>query len=418
MSHFTIYLLIASLVFLVLISAFFSSAETGLMALNRYRLRHMAREGNKVAKLILDLLKRPDRLLGVILIGNTCANIIASSIATIIGMEFFGEFGVVIATVLLTFVILIFAEIAPKTVAATYPQALAFFCAWPLSLILKLLYPLVWSANFIANNFLKLFGFKYHEHATESLSTEELRSVVSEASGKIPPSHQEMLTRILDLEKATIEDIMIPRSEILGIDLEDDSEDIKYQLQTAQHTRLPIYRENINNVLGIIHIRSAIELLSHKHFDKNKLLTLSDKIYFIPENTPLHTQLLNFKKAKRRSAFVVDEYGDIKGLVTLEDILEEIIGEFTTSYADTSKDIHPQEDGSYLVDGSITLRELNRSLNWDFPLDGPKTLNGLIIEYLESIPQANMCIRIGDYAIEIILISDNIVKTAKINKLL
>ncbi len=386
-----------------------------MMSLNRYRLRHLAKsKKHRAAKRTLKLLERPDRLLGIILIGNTFANVFASSVATIIALRFWGEVGIAIATFILTMIILIFAEMAPKTLAALYPEKVAFTFSLPLTILLKVIYPLVWFANVIANSILFIFGVRIKKGLIEPLSREELRTVVFEAAGKIPTKHQNMLLSILDLEDVTVEDIMVPRNEIVGIDIEDTWEDILEQLRTSQHTRLPLYRGVIDNVIGILHARKMLGLMSQGKLTKDALLEIKLDSYFIPEGTPLSTQLLNFQREQRRTALVVDEYGDIQGLVTLEDILEEIVGEFTTDFANFSQNIHPQDDGSVLVDGSINLRNLNRVMGWHFNESGPKTLNGLIMEHLEMIPRAATCIKIDGYPIEIVQVKDNMVKTARV----
>jgi len=384
------------------------------MSLNRYRLRHLAEKDHRTAVCVQRLLERPDRLLGVILIGNTFANIFASAIATVIAVRMFGDIGIAIGTLLLTFIILIFAEMAPKTLAALYPQRVAFFAAWPLFILLKVISPLVVLIGAVANGILRLFGIKLTKRRTENLTGEELRVVVREAGSLIPVEHKDMLMSILDLEKVTVDDIMVPRNEIHGIDLEEPWEDILEDLKNSQHTRLPIFKDSIDNVVGMLHMRSVMNLLAEEKLAPESLEYIREDCYFVPESTPLHTQLLNFKKAKCRTGLVVDEYGDIQGLVTLEDILEEIVGEFTTDMAALSKDVYPQKDGSFVVDGSAMIRELNRTFKWDLPAEGPKTLSGLIIEYLEYIPPVGTSLKILDYPIEIIQVKDNKIKTAKI----
>ncbi len=403
------------LVFLILLSGFFSSSETGMMSINRYRVRHLARiKKYRAARRVLRLLERPDRLLGVILIGNTFANVVASAVATILAVHWFGDFGVVIATIILTMVILIFSEMAPKTLAAIYPQKIAFFVSFPLSIMLAIIYPLVWAATFVANNLLRCFGVKVRSLQTDELSKEELRTVVNEATNKLPIKHQSMLLGILDLDKATVEDIMVPRNEIVGIDLSDSWDAIMDKLLFSQHTRLPVYRDDINQVEGVVHARKLLNLMSHDKLNLESLEEIKDDVYFIPESTPLTTQLINFQRAERRTGLVVDEYGDVLGLVTLDDILEEIVGEFTTDFAKTNQEIHEQANGSYLVDGSINIRKLNRALNLTLPTEGPKTLSGLIIEYLEFIPRQGTGLRLSGYPMEIIQVKDNTIKTAKI----
>jgi len=408
--------LFSVLAFLIVLSGLFSSSETGLMSLNRYKLRHLAKnKKNRGAIAANKLLQRPDRIIGLILLGNNFVNILASSIVTIIALRLGGEAGIAIGAGILTIVILIFSEVAPKTLAALHPERIAFPAAIVYTPLLKLLYPVIWIINGIANGFLRLLGLITSELArSEHLSLEELRSVVNEAGNRIPKRHQQMLISILDLEKATVEDIMIPRNEIIGIDLDNDWFEIEEQLNHAQHTRLPVYKGDINNIQGIIHMRNVLHLMGKENIDKELFQSVVRESYFIPEATPLHTQLLNFQHKERRIGLVVDEYGDIQGLVTLEDILEEIVGEFTSDPATTIKDIHPQEDGSYIVDGSSYIRELNKMMHWNLPDRGPKTLSGLIIDYLESIPEAGTSLKISDMPFEIIQTQGNMIKSVKI----
>lgn len=384
--------------------------------MNRYRLRHLAQSGNKGAKRVQELLDRPDRLIGVILIGNNFVNILASSIATIIAIRLWGDAGIAYATGLLTFVILVFAEVTPKTLAAIRPEAIAFPASIILRPLLILLYPAVWLVNTISNNLLKLGGVKSTEIGAEDLSRDELRTVVNEAGSLIPRRHKGMLLSILDLETVTVDDIMVPKHEVVGIDLEDDIDDIVKTLQSAQHTRLPVYKSDLNNPVGLLHLRKVTRLLAEEEVNKAAIMQQAVEPYFVPEGTPLHTQLINFQRVKRRIGFVVDEYGDVQGVVTLEDILEEIVGEFTTDLAASSKDIHPQEDGTYIIDGTASIRDINKTLKWDLSTDGPKTLSGLITEYLETIPENHVCIQLGKYRIETKQIKDNLIKNAVVHK--
>ena len=406
---------------LILISAYFSGSETGMMSLNRYRLRHLENEKHKGAKRVSHLLKRPDRLIGLILIGNNLVNIAASSIATIIAIRLSIEVGIskdialLIATIVLTLVVLIFAEVTPKTLAALYPEKIAFPSSIVLSLLLKLLLPFVIAVNWITNGLLMLLGISSEQREQHSLSSEELRTVVNESGSLLHEQDQSMLMSILDLEKVSVEDIMIPRSELVGIDVNDDWKKIQKQLTQANHTRVLLYRDNIDDVVGYIHARDALKLLSKSQFTKATLLRAVRELYFIPEGTPLNIQLLKFQHAKERLGLVVDEYGDIQGLVTLEDILEEIVGDFTTTMTPTtSEEITLQPDGTYLVDGSASVRDVNKEMSWELPTDGPKTLNGLIIEHFEDIPQNNLSLRIAGYPIEIVEVSSNRIKTVRV----
>jgi Mg2+/Co2+ transporter CorB len=407
-------LLFGLLVFLILLSGFFSSSETGLVSLNRYRLRHLVKSGHHGAQRAADLLERPDRLIGIILLGNNFVNILASSITTILAIRLFGDNAITIAAIILTFVILVFAEVAPKTLAVMHPERIAFPATLILKPLLAVFYPIVWLVNMFVSGLLKPLGVSPKEQSDTPLTSDELRTVVNEAGALIPRKHRMMLTNILDLERVTVNDIMIPRNEIVGIDLDEDWSDIVKQLATSQHTRMPVFHSDINNTVGLLHVRNVLPVISDKDSNKEDLMRAIRDAYFVPENTPLNTQLLQFQRHKRRVGLVVDEYGDIEGLVTLEDILEEIVGEFTSEPITSTKDVHAQADGTYLVDGSANIRELNRSMKWYFPIDGPKTINGLIFEHLESIPEPGTSIMIAGYPIEIVQIKDNMVKTARV----
>ncbi len=407
-------ILLISLVILLIISAYFSGSETAMMSLNRYRLRHLANEGNRGAMRARQLLERPDRLIGLILIGNNLVNILASSIATILGLRFFGDIGVAIATGVLTLVVLVCAEVTPKTVAALHPERIAFPSSVLLKLLLKVLGPLVTVTNWITSGFLKLLGVR-NVSSSDALSQEELRTVVHEAGALIPANHQEMLLSVLDLEKVTVEDIMVPRAEIYAINVNDDFKVINRQVIQSPHTRVLVYRDTIDDVVGFIHLRDALRLQSKNQFSKSSLLRAVKELYFVPEGTALNVQLANFKRNRERIGLVVDEYGDLQGLVTLEDILEEIVGDFTTSMMPApSEEIIPQQDGSYLVEASINIRDMNKEMNWQFPTDGPKTLNGLIIEYLEEIPCAKTSLRLAGYPVEVVDVADNMIKTVRV----
>lgn len=406
--------LLMILAVLIVLSAFFSSSETSMMSLNRYRLKHLTKEGHKAAKRASRLLERPDRLLGTILVGNNIVNILAASIATVVATQIWGEAGIAIATIGLTIIILIFGEITPKTLAALRPELIAFPASFILNILQKILYPVVWLCGMVSNALLKLIGVNTSDTNGDQLSTEELRTVVREAGLGMTRSRQNMLLGILDLEKMNVNDIMVPRNEAVGIDLDDELTIINNQLRTCHHTRLPVFQGDINNVIGIVHMRSIARLLSRSELTKEALVSACKEPYFVPESTPLHTQLFNFQKQKRRIAIVVDEYGDVIGLVTLEDILEEIVGEFTTDMLLPSQDIHPQDDGTVVIEGASAIRAINRQLKWKLPADGPKTLNGLITEQLESIPETSVCLTIGRYRMEILQTKDNMVKSVRI----
>ncbi|MET0081708.1 MAG: HlyC/CorC family transporter [Sedimenticola sp.] len=407
-------MLFGVLALLILLSAFFSGSETALMTLNRYRLRHLAKDGHRGALRAEKLLGRPDRLIGLILLGNNFVNILASSLATVIALRLGGEGAIAIAAGLLTLVILIFAEVAPKTLAALHPERLAFPAAFVYRPLLKILYPLVWVVNGIANALLKRLGVSPEDSDGQLLSQEELRTVVMEAGAMIPKKHQKMLLSILDLEKAEVEDIMVPRIEVDGIDLEEPLEEIIRQLENSQYTRLPVFDDGIDHIVGVIHLRKAMYALAQGELTKEMIREICDPPYFIPEGTPLNTQLLYFQRKKARMGLVVDEYGDLLGMVTLADLLEEIVGEFTTDPQDSIQDVQPQEDGSYLVAGNANVKELVRTFHWKLPTDGPRTINGLIIEYLETIPEPGTSLLLEGYPVEILQTQDNAVRTIRL----
>lgn len=415
MSHFQVTVFGITLALLIILAAFFSAAETALMAINRYRLRHKARLKLKYAILILKLLKRPDRLLGMILIGSNCANIIASALATLLAVSLFGEKSVIISTILLTVVVLIIAEIAPKTLAAIYPDPVSKIVAWPVYALLTVFYPIVWFMNALSNGLLRMLGFNLKGQVIEQLTRDELRNVVFETTGRSSSQYQQMLLGILDLNKVTVNDVMIPSHEIVGINLESDWKQILNEIASSEYDWLPIYRDNINHVAGILHLRDFLhQSIAGTIINKERLLSILHEPYFIPEGTPLNIQLVNFQSHRKRQALIVDEYGEILGLITLEDILEEIVGEFTTTVVSSTKTIKAQPDGSFLVDGGITLRELNRATQWKLPTNGPRTLNGLIVEQLEAIPRPGVCVLIASHPIEIVNVKENRVKMARI----
>ena len=407
--------LISLLVVLLLLSAFFSGSETALMSLNRYRLRHKAREGHRGARLAEELLRRPDRVIGLILLGNNLVNFSAASLVAVLAFKLGGEPAVALGAVLLTLVVLVFSETAPKTLAALHPERVAFPAAMIYYPLLKITYPLVWLTNVCANGVLFLFGVQSSHTELQALTREELRTVVHEAGSRIASQYRTMLLSILDLEKVTVDDVMVPHNEIIGIDLDDDDEDIEKIISGSQHTRLPVYRDNIDQVVGVLHLRKLANL-AKKELTKNTLQQLLIEPYFVPEGTPLSTQLVQFQRRRERIALVVDEYGDIQGIVTLEDILEEIVGEFTTDPADEGSDVVSEGADKFLVDATANIRELNRSQEWELPTDGPKTLNGLIVELLETIPAPGTHLKVNGYPIEIVETDDNRVRTVRVGQ--
>ncbi|MDH3430007.1 MAG: HlyC/CorC family transporter [Gammaproteobacteria bacterium] len=407
--------LIGLLVTLLVLSAFFSGSETALMSLNRYQLRHKAREGHRGAKLAERLLQRPDRLIGLILLGNNLVNFSAASLVAIIALKIGGQPAVALGTLILTLVVLIFSEAAPKTLAALHPERLAFPAAVIYSPLLRITYPIVWLTNAASNGVLYLFGVRDNNHNLHALTREELRTLVHDAGGRISNRYRQMLISILDLEKVTVDDVMVPHNEIVGIDLDDEPDEIERIINESRHTRLPVYRDNIDQVVGILHLRRLANL-AQRSFNQEDLSELLEEPYFVPEGTPLSTQLVQFQRRRKRIALVVDEYGDIQGIVTLEDILEEIVGEFTTDPADDIDDVIQEENNTWIVDGTANIRELNRSQDWDLPTDGPKTVNGLILELLETIPEPRTCLKVSGYPIEIIETDDNRIRTVRVGQ--
>ncbi len=403
------------LVVLLLLSAFFSGSETALMSLNRYQMRHKSRAGHRGARLAETLLKRPDRLIGLILLGNNLVNFSAASLVAIIALKLGGPPAVAIATLILALVVLIFSEAAPKTLAALHPERIAYPAALIYYPLLKITYPIVWLTNIISNGVLYLFGVREHDADAQSLTGEELRTIVFEATARISRKYRSMLISILDLEKVTVDDVMVPHNEIVGIDLDDSNEEIVAVIEKSEHTRLPVYRDNIDNVVGLLHLRRLANIAHLQKFDKRIIEELVIEPYYVPEGTPLSTQLVQFQKLRQRIALVVDEYGDIQGIVTLEDILEEIVGEFTTDPSSDDNDIVQESQNSFLVDGTANIREMNRAMDWTLPTDGPKTLSGLIVEYLETIPEPGTDLTIEGYPIEIVETSENRVMTARIH---
>ena len=407
-------LLVAALIVLLVLSAFFSSTETALMSLNRYRLRHAARAGNHAARLAERLLQRPDRLIGLILLGNNAANLAAAALVTIIALRVGGEGAIFAGTLILTFVVLIFGEVAPKTIAAINPQRLALPAALVYYPLLKVAYPAVWLINLIANGLLRLIGIRPDQIASHSLSAEELRTVVAEAGVMVPRRHQRMLLSILDLDALTVDDVMVPRQEIVGLDLDCGWEENLAVIQSSQHDRLPVYREDIDNIVGVVRVRELLPELAAGTLSQPRLLERMRDPYFVPEGTPLTKQLLNFQQHRRVSAFVVDEYGDVQGLITTQDIIHEIVGEIDRDSSAVDLGVTKESDRSYVVDASANVRQLNRVMNWNLPTDGPKTLNGLIVELLETIPETGTGVTVADYPIEILDASEHGIKKVRV----
>ncbi|CAA9891814.1 conserved hypothetical protein; putative inner membrane protein [Candidatus Methylobacter favarea] len=403
-------MLFGLLVVMLILSAFFSGSETSLMKLNRYRLRHLVKLKHSGAIKAYALLQRPDRVLGLILLGNNFANNFAASITTVIAIKLYADEETVIAsaTAILTVIMLIFSEVTPKTIAAVKPDLLAFPAAWIYTPLLKIFYPIVWIINLFVNGLLRIFRLDINNNH-DQLNKEELKSIIAEAESIMPRRYQKMLLGILDLESATVEDVMTPRNEIMGIDLELSIEEIITQIKTSPHTRLPVYKKSIDRVMGFLHLRKVLVEVNHKDFNKQTIINLLSEPAFIPESTPVHTQMLRFKSEKIRIGLVVDEYGDVQGLVTFDDLLQEIVGELVNE----DEAVREQSDGSYLVDANITIRELNRVTQWALPTEGPKTLNGLIIEFMETIPAAGTGIKLHGYPLEILKRDENAVKLVK-----
>ena len=407
------WMLFSSIVFLLFLSAFFSGVETAMMSLNRYRLKYLVKENDKGAIRADKLLKRPDRLLGVILIGNNFVNILAASLTTVLCLNLFGDSGVVIGSIVLTLIILVFAEITPKTFAALNSEKVALPASLILKYLQKILRPLVLFVNFFSNFFMRLLGTK-NTSINEDLSPEELKSVLENSGDLIPKKYQDMLISVLELDKVSVDEVMTQRSEVIGIDINQPIENILSTLQNNQKDFLPVYNESLDDLRGVIDLYGITSFLSNENKSIESLIDSLDEAYFIPENTPLSTQLFNFQKNKKTVAVIIDEYGSVKGLVTIKDVLEEIVGELATDIDRESVEIMEQKDGSYLIDASIPLRELNKKLNWQLPINGAKTLNGLIIDQVETIPENNIKIEIDNYAIETVLIRNNMIKIARV----
>lgn len=402
---------------LLLIGAFFSIAETSLMSLNRHRLRFLVNSGHRGARLASELLAKTDKLLGVILLGNNFANAASATLVTIITVRLFGEgeWTLAAGTLAVTFAILVFAEISPKVIAATYPERLAFFSSYLLFPLLKLAYPAVWFINLFVSGFLKLLGIRPNfSDATQAVSMEELRSIVTEAGMYIPQKHKSILLNLFDLEKITVDDVMTAHTQIEAVDFDDPPETILQQIATSHHTRMLVRQGASEEVIGILHIRKVLHQARNGDLTHEMLSEVMEAPYFVPSETPLYTQLQQFQEKQERLALVVDEYGELKGLVTLEDILEEIVGDFTTQSPSRGVGFHEQEDGSWLVDGASQLRDINRKLGLSLPLDGPKTLNGLVLEHFQDIPEPGTSFRIGHHTLEVVQTHERIVKSVKI----
>jgi Mg2+/Co2+ transporter CorB len=407
-------LLIAALIGLVLVSGLFAAAETALLSLNRYRLRHLVRAGHPGARRADALLRQPDRFIGLVQLGNNFCDILASSAATLIALQVWGDQAIALMAGVLTIFALIFGEVAPKTLAALHPERVAFPAAYALSALMAVLLPLVVSVNWVANGVLRLLGVRTDQSAADVLGREELRSLLFEAGHHFSPRHRGMLLRILDLESVVVEDVMVHRNEVRYVDLDDAWPDILSQLRASTHTRLPVCRGSLDQVLGILHLRRVMHQLADGDFDAERLQALLQEPYYVPEGTALTQQLLQFQSGHERLALVVNEYGDTVGLITVEDILGEIIGEFTDTPAAVKSDVHPQPDGTCLVSGSASVRELNRTMGWELPVSEAKTLNGAILEHLEDIPTPATSLLLGDYPVEIVQTQGNVVRVARI----
>ncbi len=413
---FSVASLVSILIILLIFSAFFAGTETALMRLNRYKLKHQVRAGNRAAKIIDNLLKKPDMLIGLILLGNNLVNFTAVALVTMIALKMGGESSVAIATLILTVFVLIFCDAAPKTLAALYPERLAFpsaFIYYPLMIIS---YPVVRLISALSNGLLWIIGVRTDDAKESSINNDELRTIVHEAGTLITRNYRSMLLNILDLEKVTVDDVMVPHTEVLGIDIQDDISEIREVIINSEHTLLPVFRENINQVFGIIHLRKLANLSGKNLFQKKDIEKLSFEPYFIQEGVSLNTQLIEFRRSKQRFALVVDEYGDIQGIVTMADILEEIVGEFTTDPTNKNEEFRKESDNCFLVNGNANIRDLNKALNWKIPSSNAKTINGLILEHLGDIPEPKTRINISDYSLEVIAGNENFIHSVRIKK--
>ena len=411
MNEIPLWILLASIAFLVLMSAFFSGSETSMMAINRYRLKHLVKEKNKSAKRVSKLLEKTDRLLGVILIGNNFTHTLSTALATVVAIRIWSDNAVLAVTVFMTIIMIIFAEVMPKTIAALKPESIAFPSSYLLKPLSKILSPLITLVSFVSNNVTKLIGIDLDNANKDELKPEELRTLL-QTSG-VPKRQEEMLMGIFDMDNLSVNDVMIPKNEIIGIDLNNKIEDVVKQLQEIDFTYVPCYEDTIDNIQGFLSLNKKAEFLGS---ETRSIRSLKDELrepLFVPENTPLYKQLANFQSSGRRVGLIVDEYGDIEGIITLRSILEIIVGEITTESIE-KMDIMPQADGRYLVDGSMMIRDINRRLKWELPTEGPKTLSGLILEEIQTIPDTNVGLSIENYRIETVLIKDNVIKLAKV----
>lgn len=418
MSDIPLSALFGALVVLVIISAFFSASEIAMVSLNRHRLRHLAASGHRGARIAEKLLSRPDRLIGVILLGSNAINALFSTLTTITVVRLLGEDEATVgfAALIIALVILILTDLAPKTMAALHPERIAFPSVYVLRPLLWLIYPVVWIVNAMANGLLWLVGIRVKDKPKEHMSQEELKAIIMEAGVLIPETHQDMLLAILDLEKITVEDVMIPRNRIESIDIDAEWDDVVSRLTSCNHTRIPAYRGSPDNVIGVIHARRMLNLLREDRLTRESLQEAMTEPYFVPAGTSLTTQLLNFREARQRMGLVVDEYGDLQGLVTLDEILKEIVGDFTTRALGRMEELQPEADGSYIVRGGMSLRELNRKLDWKLPTENTRTLNGLILEYLENIPEPGTSLMIDGYLVEILRTRGTAIEIARVRR--
>ena len=414
----SVWIWMALVVFLIIFSGFFAAAEIGMMSINRYRLRHLVKLKQHRALMVQEQLNQPERLLSSVLIGNTLGNLFASMAMTFIGESLYREAGIAIAEIILTILLLVFAEMTPKTWAARFPEKVSFHLVYPLRVIQYIFAPLTWLTTFFSHRLLKLLGVSSYPGVTEQLSYDELRAVMHATDALIPKEHLHMMIQLLDLQRAEVEDVMIPKNEIIGIDITSPWTDIVEQLETLPHTRIPLYQKHIENLVAVIHVRKVLQLLLDEELDLEHLLKAAEKPIYIPAGTTLNKQILQFQSKKSRSGFVVNEYGDLLGLVTLEDILEEVVGNFTTDVTELSRDVISQENDEYLVDASIQLKQLSRIMECDFPQIGPRTLSGLIIEHLGYIPVADSCLSLLDFHITILRVSDQIIRSVRMKKVI